>query len=249
MDAERWLGSITLYEAAQIWAQFATSCEPSGLVLWSNVEFEQAQTWAAQHGRRTLTQAMGPLMNKSHPSCRCNFKDVDQWCRYVHAASILLALYISTGSKVVVLTPHPPQRLNPYGDSYYQNIEKPWLTSCCDASHFKIMFVHPTIEAAENDEYQYWPIDKVKHWVSRYPETPAKEQWRRHIWDPDKVSEYHPIDLKRERYNIMTKLYLYKTGATIYWGATVCIWSARGHRFELKYNRAGPTTSRSKMTS
>lgn len=247
MDAERWLGSITLYEAAQIWGQFATSCDPSSLVLWSNVDFKTAQAWAVEHDRKTLTQAMGPLMDKAHPTCRFNFKDVDQWCRYVHAASILFALYISIGTKVTVLTPHPPQRLNPHGDSYYQNIEEPWLTSCCDARYFKIMFAHPTMEVAQNDEYEYWPVDKVKDWVSRYPSTLPKEQWQRHVWNPVEFSEYHAIDLKRERDNIMTKLYIYKTGATIYWGVTVGIWSAQGHRLELICNRAGPILSRNKI--
>lgn len=224
MDVEKWLGSINLYEAAQIWSRFTDSCEPNELVLWCGVGFVPAENWARQHGRKTLTQAMGPLMDKSNPFCRYNFKHGDQWQRYVHAASILFTLYISNGDHVVVLTPQPPQRLNPRTESYYQIIEEPWLKACCDANKFKIMFAHPKVKAAEGDTYQYWPVDEVENWIARYPKLPAKTtHWQHRIWDNTKMSEYQPMDLRRERNDIMEKLYLYKTGASIYWVVAVCL--------------------------
>lgn len=222
MDVDKWLGSITLYEAAQSWAQFVNTCEPNKLVLWSGIDFEQAESWARNHGRKTLTQAMGPLMDKSNSSCRYNIKEIEQWLLYVHAASILFALYISSGREVVVLTRHPPQRFNPYHESYYQNIEEPWLTACCDHEIFRILLAHPEIEGAGECIYQYWPVDKVGDWKSMFPDPKVTKTrpWPHHTWG-SKLSEYYPRDLRRKRTNIIEKLCLYKTGASIYWSVAV----------------------------
>lgn len=223
MDVDKWLGSVNLYEAAQIWARFNSACEPHKMVLWSGIKFKQAEDWACQNGRMTLTQAMGPLMDKSSPSCRRNMKDHHQWSLYVHAASILFALFISTGSEVVVLARHPPERFNPYHESYYQNIEEPWLTACCDPDNFRIMLAHPGVEGAGNYLYQYWPVDKVEDWRGKfpYPKISTAQPWPHHPWDPAKTSAYQESDLRRESHTIMEKLYFYKTGASIYWAVTV----------------------------
>ncbi|KAJ3489959.1 hypothetical protein NLG97_g5881 [Lecanicillium saksenae] len=223
MDVDKWLGSITLYEAVQIWTRFSETCEPRSVVFWSGIKFDQAQAWAARHGRKTLTLAMGPLMDKEHTCCRYHLKNIQQWCRYVHAASILLALFASNGTEVVVLTPHPPQRLNPYGESYYQNIEQPWLTACCDATNFRIQFAHPDIEEAKDDVYQYWPVDCVDGWTTKHPGAKAAYHWHRHSWDKVQMSHYSPDDLRRERCNVMQKMYLYRTGASIYWRVAVSV--------------------------
>ncbi|OAA80094.1 hypothetical protein LEL_03580 [Akanthomyces lecanii RCEF 1005] len=222
MDVDKWLGSVNLYEAAQIWARFNSACEPHKTVLWSGIEFEQAEDWARKHDRKTLTQAMGPLMDKSDPSCRRNIKDHDQWCLYVHAASILFAVFISTGSEVVVLARHPPQRFNPYYESYYQNIEEPWFTACCDPDKFKIMLAHPQIESAGDCLYQYWPVDRVDEWKRMFPHPKVlrPRPWPHHTWDSVKTSECQETDLRREKHTIMEKLYFYKTGASIYWAVT-----------------------------
>lgn len=223
MDVDKWLGSVTLYEAAQIWERLNSTCEPHKLVLWSGIKFKQAEDWARQNNRKTLTQAMGPLMDKSSPTCRYNIKTDNQWCLYVHAASILFALYISKGKEVVVLARHPPERFNPYHESYYQNIEEPWLTACCDRDVFKIMLAHPQIEGAGDYIYQYWPVDRVNDWITSFPHAEALKHrpWPPHSWDSAKMSEYGDGDLRRERCNIMEKLYIYKTGASIYWVVTV----------------------------
>ncbi len=223
MDVDKWLGSVNLYEAAQIWARFNSACEPHKMVLWSGIEFEQAEDWARKHDRKTLTQAMGPLMDKSNPSCRRNIKDDYQWCLYVHAASILFAVFISTGSEVVVLARHPPQRFNPYYESYYQNIEEPWFTACCDPDKFKIMLAHPQIEGAGDCLYHYWPVDRVDEWKRMFPHPKVltPRPWPHHTWDSVKTSECQETDLRREKHTIMEKLYFYKTGASIYWAVTV----------------------------
>lgn len=221
MDVDKWLGSITAYEAVQIWTRLKETCDPSGIVLWSGIDFEKAQKWAKRHNCKTLTLALGPLMDKHHPNCRYHLKNAKQWRCYVHAASILLTLYASNGTEVVVLTPHPPQRLNPYKESYYQNIEEPWLTACCDASAFQIRFAHPDVDEAADDLYQYWPDDSVEDWKARHPHAKGKYHWEHHTWDAAQLSRYHADDLRQERYNIMQKMYLYRTGASVYWKVAV----------------------------
>lgn len=223
MDVDKWLGSITLYEAAQIWARLNSTCNPNALVLWTGIHFDLAAEWAREHNRKTLTQALGPLMDRSSPTCRFHLKNPHQWALYVHAASILFTLFISTGDEVVVLVRHPPERFDPNRRSYYQNIEEPWLTSCCDRGRFKIMLAHPRVTEARDYMYQYWPVDNVQDWITTYPNPQVGKAWawQCHYWDSVQSSTYQPQDLMRERANIMQKLYLYKTGATIYWRVTV----------------------------
>ncbi|OAR01626.1 hypothetical protein LLEC1_03281 [Akanthomyces lecanii] len=223
MDVDKWLGSVNLYEAAQIWARFNSACEPHRMVLWSGIGFQQAEDWARRHDRKTLTQAMGPLMDKSHPGCRRNMKSKLQWSLYVHAASILFALFISTGSEVVVLARRPPERFNPHHDSYYQNIEEPWFTACCDPDKFKIMLAHPQVKGAGDSLYQYWPVDQVDRWQSMFPHPKGLKlrSWPHHVVDSAKTPECQESDLRRQGHTIMEKLYFYKTGASIYWAARV----------------------------
>ncbi|OAQ95913.1 hypothetical protein LLEC1_01532 [Akanthomyces lecanii] len=223
MDADPWLSFITPGEAAQIWLRFHDACSPNSLVLWSGVGFDRAQTWARDHGRRTLTQAMGPLMDKSDPLCPCHARPPRQWPRYVHAASILFALYVSTGREVVVLTPQPPQRLNPNRTSYYQNIEEPWITACCDESSFRIMFAHPRAKEARDYIYQYWPVDCVADWTAQFPGAGRTQHWTDHAWGAVERSVYKPSELQQRRKSILESLYLYRTGASVYWAAAASI--------------------------
>lgn len=221
MDVDKWLGSITLYEAVQIWERFQTTCLASRLVLWSGISFEQAEIWARDHDCQTLTQAMGSLMDKSDPACCRHVKTAAQWKLYVHAASILFTLFISTGTEVVVLTPHPPQRLNPHGTSYYQRIEEPWLKAYCDGEKFKIMFAHPRIKAARDDIYEYWPTDRVGDWTARYPRAEVVQRWGSHNWDVEQQSSYQESELRHTRAAILENMFLYTSGAAVYWHVAV----------------------------
>jgi hypothetical protein len=60
-------------------------------VLWSGIPRDEAQRWADEHGMQTLTTAMGPLMDLSHPLCLRNQKSCDAWSKYVKGASALFA--------------------------------------------------------------------------------------------------------------------------------------------------------------
>ncbi|KAM3513209.1 hypothetical protein MY11210_003151 [Beauveria gryllotalpidicola] len=212
MDVDKRLGSITLYEAMQIWERFHAACSSSRLVLWSGIGFQQAEIWARDHDRQTLTQAMGSLMDKSDPACRHHVKTAAQWRLYVHAASILFTLFISTGPEVVVLTPHPPQRLNPHGASYYQRIEEPWLKACCDGEKFKIIFAHPRTKAARDHIYEYWPTDRVEEWTARYPGAEVVQHWGSRNWDVVQQSSNQQSELRQTRATILEKMFLYTKG-------------------------------------
>ncbi|OAA45175.1 hypothetical protein BBO_03753 [Beauveria brongniartii RCEF 3172] len=156
-------------------------------------------------------------MDKSDPACRHRVKTSAQWSLYVHAASILFTLFISTGTEMVVLTPHPPQRLNPHGRSYYQQIEEPWLKACCDGERFKIMFAHPRIKTARDDIYEYWPTDRLDEWMARYPGAEVVQRWGRHNWDVVQQSSYRQSELRQARATILEKMSLYTTRAAVYW--------------------------------
>ncbi|OAA77511.1 hypothetical protein LEL_04334 [Akanthomyces lecanii RCEF 1005] len=159
---------------------------------------------------------MGPLKDRSDLSCRYRVKSAKQWTRYVRAASILFALYISTGREVVVLTPHPPQRLNPTHTSYCQNIEEPRLTSYCDENEFKIIFAHPRTKAVKDYIYQYWPLDCVAEWTAQFPGARKAQRWENHVWDDVKRLEHQPGELQQRRKSILENLdYLYECRARL----------------------------------
>ncbi|KAM0670523.1 hypothetical protein ACQRIT_006917 [Beauveria bassiana] len=105
---------------------------------------------------------MGSLMNKSNPACRHDFRTPAQWSLYVHAASILFTLFISTGT---------------------EQIEKSYPKAFCDEERFKIMFVHPRIQAVRDDIYEYWLTDRVDEWTARYPGAEVVQRWKSRNWD------------------------------------------------------------------
>jgi hypothetical protein len=71
---------------------------------------------------QTLTIAMGSLMDLSHPLCLRNQKSSKAWGKYIKGASAIFALYISRGERLIVLSPPPPERFHPSGQTNYQAI-------------------------------------------------------------------------------------------------------------------------------
>ncbi|KAM3529992.1 hypothetical protein NHJ13051_001599 [Beauveria bassiana] len=45
------------------------------------------------------------------------------------------------------------------------------------------MFVHPRIQAARDDIYEYWPTDRVDEWTARYPGAEIVQRWKSRSWD------------------------------------------------------------------
>ncbi|KAM5359949.1 hypothetical protein ACJZ2D_014098 [Fusarium nematophilum] len=160
---------LTAEEEAQIRRQFQQACLRDKQVLWTGMKISQAQKWADDHQRQTLTTAMGPLMNPKHPQCLQHQKSKKAWSKYVHGASAVFAWYISGGELVTLLTQPPPDRFNPQGPTYYQIIEEPIVTGKIGGRAVKqIQVVHPAVTQAVDFTYQVWPVDEVLEWKKRY---------------------------------------------------------------------------------
>ena len=129
---------------------------------------------------QTLTTAMGPLMDLSHPLCLRNQKSSDAWSKYIKGASAIFAWYISRGERVTVLSPPPPERFHPSGQTNYQAIEEPIVKGMLGTSAVsRIEMVHPSVKGAENIYYQIWPVDNTTTWTARFGELKVqKRRWR-----------------------------------------------------------------------
>jgi hypothetical protein len=129
---------------------------------------------------QTLTTAMGPLMDLSHPLCLRNQKSSDAWSKYIKGASAVFAWYISRGERVTVLSPAPPERFHPSGQTNYQAIEEPIVKGLLGTSTVsRIEMVHPTVKGAEDIYYQIWPVDNTITWTAIFRELNVqKRRWR-----------------------------------------------------------------------
>lgn len=173
----RFLLFLSKGELEQICQQFESTCRPNNQVLWSGVLREHAQRWADQHKMETLTTAMGPLMDLKNPTCRRSSKNDKEWSYYVKGASAVFAWYISTGERVTMLSPPPPERFHPSGLTNFQLIEAPILKR--HGAKLQIYIVHPFKTDTSEYCYQLWPIDHVAIWTARYSTVTApKHCWR-----------------------------------------------------------------------
>jgi hypothetical protein len=129
---------------------------------------------------QTLTIAMGPLMDLSHPLCLRKQKSSYAWSKYIKGASAIFAWYISRGERVTVLSPPPPERFHPSGQTNYQAIEEPIVKGMLGTSAVsRIEMVHPTVKGAEDIYYQIWPVDNTTTWTARFGELNVqKRRWR-----------------------------------------------------------------------
>jgi hypothetical protein len=127
-----------------------------------------------------LIITIGPLMDLSHPLYLRNQKSSGAWSKYVKGASALFAWYISRGERVIVLSPPPPERFHPSGQTNYQAIEEPIVKGILGTSAVsRIEMVHPTVKGAENFYYQIWPVDNTTTWTARFGELNVQKQgWR-----------------------------------------------------------------------
>jgi hypothetical protein len=156
-------------EINEIYNQLRASLIPNRQVLWSGLHREKAQHWADAHDMQTLTTAMGPLMDNDNALCRLKTKRRNGWSNYIHGASVIFALLIAEGKQVTVLTPPPPQRFNPSGESYYQQIEEPIIKGELGNKPLEqILLVHPMVPGATDSIYQMWPVDKQEAWKKEY---------------------------------------------------------------------------------
>lgn len=161
---------VTDKEAKGIYRQFQRSCTQNRQVLWSGMLRATAQRWADERDFQTLTTALGPLLDPSHPDCPHGRKPS---ARYLHGASVLFAWYISQADLVTVLSQPPPQRFHPSGQTFYQTVEEPIIKGKLgNRAVRKIVVVHPTVGGAADFTYEMWPHDEPSLWTmnSRMPD-------------------------------------------------------------------------------
>jgi len=79
-----------------------------------------------------------------------------------------------------VLSPPPPEKLNPNGYTNYQLIEEPILKGMIGGRSVGcIEMVHPTVRGAEEFSYQSWPVDRTEDWTEKFPHpTIPRTSWR-----------------------------------------------------------------------
>ena len=172
---------LSIDEEAQIHQQLQRDTwRPNKQVLWSGIPRDEAQHWADKHGMQTLTTAMGALMDPSHPLCLRKKKSKEAWSKYMKGASAIFAWYISRGEKVTVLSPPPPERFHPSGQTNYQTIEEPIVKGLIGANAVsQIEMVHPSVKGAEDIFYQIWPVDNTTTWTAIFGEPKGqKQRWR-----------------------------------------------------------------------
>ncbi|KAH7000957.1 hypothetical protein EDB80DRAFT_647862 [Ilyonectria destructans] len=187
---------VTVKEAEGIYRQFQRSCIQNRQVLWSGMLRKTAQRWADERDFQTLTTALGPLLNPSHPDCPHDRKSSGGWAKYIHGASVLFAWYISQTDLVTVLSQPPPQRFHPSGQTFYQMVEEPIIKGKLgNRAVSKIVVVHPTIGGAADFTYEMWPHDEPSLWTMNFG-------------IPDIVIYWRQVKAKKpQQYNSIPKVY------------------------------------------
>ena len=160
---------ISRDEVLEIAQQFGRVLLPGKQVMWSGVPREYVQEWADKKGLQTLTTAMGPLMDKDHPSCRKKDKTISEWSDYIKGASALFAKFLPRRNEVTVVLRPPPHQFRPDGNTTYQKLEQPILQGRHGGSAIsRINVVHITVKGAEDYSYQIWPVDETDKWTRWY---------------------------------------------------------------------------------
>ncbi|PVH67949.1 hypothetical protein DL98DRAFT_397851, partial [Cadophora sp. DSE1049] len=156
---------LTIEEELQIRQQFHSTWRWNKQVMWSGIPRKYAQDWADKRDMATLTTAMGPLMTPEHPLCLRRHKSSVGWSKYIKGASAVFAWHILRGERVIVLSPPPPERFHPSGQTNYQAIEEPILKEEKEGgARLRLEMVHPIVEGAEDFIYQMWPVDQTNTW-------------------------------------------------------------------------------------
>lgn len=142
-----------------------------------------------------------------------------QRTNYIHSASIIFSIYITTGTDVVLLTPPPPKRFLQVGRSYYQRVEEPWIKACCGNKAFQIRMVHPDVHGAESFSYQYWPTDQKSEWEAHFAGFKRSKKHRQDVFRTNacrSVNDYY-TDLLSQRNLLIERMEMYATGRPVYW--------------------------------
>ncbi|KIW14299.1 hypothetical protein PV08_07081 [Exophiala spinifera] len=177
------LDYVTAEELLAIDAQFALALKGVDVVLfWTGVEWAYVQKWAGIWNLKTLTIAMGPLMDAANPNSPKARKGRKAYSRYVKGASGRFAQYACQHCRVVVLTNPPPDIYSSRDNNTYQHLEEPILKGTCGGFPVRrIDYLHPTVDGAAHITYQAWPDDKTRDWAAEFGKR-SINKWKRLNW-------------------------------------------------------------------
>lgn len=162
---------MTEEELIEVDRQFDLALADVDVVLfWTGVDFNQVQKFARMWRLKTLTMAMGPLMDPQNPNSHKVRKKPKSYSRYVKGASGRFAQYVSHHCRrVVVITNPPPNRYSIRDDNTYQSLEEPILKGLNGNKPIpRIDYIHPTVDGAAHITYQAWPQDSTPVWTTGY---------------------------------------------------------------------------------
>ncbi|RMZ82225.1 hypothetical protein DV738_g1913, partial [Chaetothyriales sp. CBS 135597] len=194
------LDYMTKEDLLAIDKQFAQSLHGQDVVLfWTGVECAHVQRWARNWGLKTLTMAMGPLMDPACEDSPKARKGKRPYSRYIKGASGRFAQYACRHCRgVVVLTNPPPDIYSTRDNNTYQQLEEPILKGllpCRDDTPCppirRIDYLHPTVDGAAHVSYQAWPCDKSQEWAIPFGQRLVKK-WKKLNWS------YHSLTTTSE---------------------------------------------------
>ena len=177
--------------------QFATALEGEDVVLfWTGVDFHNAQKWAKIWKLKTLTMAMGPLMDPANPNSPKAQKGSKAYSRYVKGASGRFAQYACQHCRVIVLTNPPPNTYSSRENNTFEQLEEPILKGLKgDTPVRRIDYVHPTVDGAAHVTYEVWPCDKTQDWANSFGGRCVKS-WRKLNWSYKSLITTSKLELK-----------------------------------------------------
>ena len=159
---------LTPEELSQINDQFDHALESAiCLVFWTGIPRRLVQEWADERGLKTLTTALGPIMDRKNGNSPRYRKKPKQWSKFMKGASGRYAEYACQSRCAVVLTNPPPNIYSVRKGCTYRLLEEPILKGLCGGpGTLRIDYVHPTVKGAADFRYQMWPRDQSRDWLT-----------------------------------------------------------------------------------
>ena len=188
---------MTKKELDRVDDQFASALAGVDVVLfWTGIDWAHAQKWATMWNMKTLTVAMGPLMDSKIPSSPKAQKGKLSYSRYVKGASGRFAQYARQHCRVIVLTNPPPCIYSTRENNTYQELEEPILKGRFGGSPIRrIDYLHPTVDGAAHITYQVWPCDKTQDWAASFGGT-FVNKWKKLNWSYKSLITTSQVELK-----------------------------------------------------
>ncbi|OAP60557.1 hypothetical protein AYL99_05559 [Fonsecaea erecta] len=198
------LDYMTAEELLAIDTQLALALQGVDVVLfWTGVRWAYVQKWARILKLKTLTDAMGPLMDAANPNSPKALMKKKAYSKYVKGASGRLAQYACQHCRVVVLTNPPPDIYSRRENNTYQHLEEPILKGLRGGCPVRrIDYLHPTVDGAAHITYQTWPENKTQDWAAKFGKRLVKS-WKKLNWSYKSLVTTSELDLKPLRTQVL----------------------------------------------